>query len=82
LQDDNINTGVTIEKGKGSIFARDAAIEKNLDSVTHDDLRTPMNQQVPDDQQTPQDQVAEELEVGDEYDYNEDVAYLQQFGRA
>ena len=35
-----------------------------------------------DNQQTPQDQVAEELEVSDEYDYNEDVAYLQQFGRA
>jgi len=82
LQDDGINTGVKIEKGKGSIFARDAAIEKNLDSVTPDDLRTPMNQEVPDDQQTPQDQVAEELEVSDEYDYNEDVAYLQQFGRA
>ena len=27
-------------------------------------------------------EVAEELENTEEYDYNEDVAYLQQFGRA
>jgi hypothetical protein len=62
LQDDGINTGIKIEKDKGSILSRDAEYEKNQDQVTPDDLRTPMNQQVPDDQQTPQDQVAEELD--------------------
>ena len=82
LQDDGINTGIKIEKDKGSILARDAAIEKNQDAVTPDDLRTPMNQQVPDDQQTPQDQVTEELDYQSEIDYNDDVAYLQKFGRA
>jgi hypothetical protein len=82
LQDDGINTGIKIEKDKGSILARDAAIEKSLDQVTPDDLRTPMNQQVPDDQQTPQDQVAEELDYQEEMDYNDDVAYLQKYGRA
>jgi hypothetical protein len=82
IQDDGNRNAVKMEPEKGSILSRDAAIEKQTDAVTHDDLRTPMNQQVPDDQQTPQDQVAEELENSDEYDYNEDVAYLQQFGRA
>ena len=82
LQDDGINTGIKIEKGKGSILAKDAAIEKRLDQVTHDDLRTPMNQEVPDRQQTPQDQVAEELDYQEEMDYNDDVAYLQKYGRA
>lgn len=80
LQDDGINTGIKIEKDKGSILARDAEIEKNQDAVTPDDLRTPMNQQVPDDQQTPQDQVTEEEEMC--YNYMDDVQFLQKYGRA
>ena len=82
LQDDGTMGGVKIEPEKESILAKDARIEKELDQVTGNDLKTPMNQQVPDREQTPQDQVAEELENTEEYDYNEDVAYLQQFGRA
>jgi len=82
LQDDGINPGVKIEKEKGSILARDAEYDKQVDAVTQDDLRTPMNQQVPDDQQTPADQVAEELEYQSDVDYNDDVAYLQKYGRA
>ena len=82
LQDDGMNTGIKVERNKGSIFAKDYEIERRLDQVTHDDLRTPMNQQVPDQQQTPYDQVAEQLELKEEYDYNDDVAYLQKFGRA
>ena len=57
-------------------------MENELDQVTHDDLRTPMRAQVPDRQQTPADQFAESLDEQEEYDYNEDVAYLQQYGRA
>ena len=41
-----------------------------------------MNQQVPDEQQTPADQVAENLEFMEHFDYNEDVAFLQKYGRA
>jgi len=82
LSDACNRNAIKMEPGKGSILSRDAAIEKQQDQVTPDDLRTPMNQQVPDNQQTPQDQVAEELDFSSEYDYNEDVAYLQQFGRA
>jgi len=80
IQDDGNRNAVKLEKDKGSILARDAEYEKRTDAVTHDDLRTPMNQQVPDDQQTPADQVAEELEEC--YNYMDDVKYLQTYGRA
>jgi hypothetical protein len=82
IQDDGNRNAVTLQPEKGSILSRDAAIEKQLNQTSHDDLRTPMNQQVPDREQTPQDQVAEELDYQDDYDYNLDVAYLQKFGRA
>ena len=86
IQDDQLKAGVKIDKNNPnpSILARDARIEREMDQVTHDDLRTPMNQQVPDNQQTPQDQLQGQdvLESVEEYDYNEDVAYLQKFGRA
>ena len=84
IQDDQLKAGVKIDKNNPSpsILAKDAMMDKKLDQVTRDDLRTPMNQQVPDREQTPQDQVAEELDVEEDYDYNEDVAYLQKFGRA
>ena len=84
LQQDKANNGVMYDKGGEfmSILAADAAIEKDTDQVTRDDLRTPQEKQVPDNQQTPAMQVAEELEIQDEIDYHEfDVAYLQQFGR-
>ena len=82
IQDDGMTTGVKIEKDKKSILARDAEVEKKLDQVTPNDLKTPMNQQVPDRDQTMADQVSEQLEIFDEIDYNDDVAYLQKFGRA
>ena len=82
IQDDGVKRGVTISKNSESLLAKDAQIEKQQNQVTRDDLRTPMNQKVPDNEQTPQDQVAEQLDNQEEYDYNEDVAYLQKFGRA
>ncbi len=78
LQDDGVKRGVTLEPEKGSIMSRDARMEKELDQVTPDDMKTPMNQQVPDSEQQP----APQVESVEEYDYNEDVAYLQKFGRA
>ena len=74
LQDDGVKRGVTISKNSESLLAKDAQIEKQQDQVTRDDLRTPMNQQVPDNEQ--------QLEKQEEYDYNDDVQYLQKFGRA
>ena len=82
IQDDGIVNGIKPDPERRSILSKESEFEKKQDAVTHDDLRTPMNQQVPDDQQTPQDQVAEELNISDDYDYNEDVSYLQKFGRA
>jgi len=82
IQDDGNRNAVTLQPEKGSILSKDAAIEKQLNQTTHDDLRTPMNQQIPDREQTPADQVAEELDLQEDYDYNLDVAYLQKFGRA
>ena len=82
IADDGNRGAVKMDKMQRSIMSKDAELEKKMGDVTHDDLRTPMNQQVPDFQQTPKDQVAEELDTSDEWDYNEDVAYLQKFGRA
>ena len=78
LQDENLRRGVKIEYDKGSILAKDAELEAKMDAVTFDDLRTPMNQQVPDDEQPMPGGVKEESD----FDYNDDVAYLQKFGRA
>ena len=80
IQDDGSSNKPKMEPEKQSLLYRDAQAEKQLDAVTHDDLRTPMNQQVPDDQQTPADQVAEEIEEC--YNYMDDVKYLQTYGRA
>ena len=80
IQDDGNRNAVKMEPAKQSILYRDAAYEKRQDAVTHDDLRTPMNQQVPDDQQTPADQVAEDIQEC--YNYMDDVKYLQTYGRA
>ena len=82
IQDERTKNGIRIEPEKGSLLARDAEIEMKMDQTTHDDLRTPIRGQVPDRLQTPADEVAEEVNTGVEYDYNEDVAYLQKFGRA
>ena len=82
IQDERTKNGIRIEPEKNSILARDTEIETRLDQTTHDDLRTPVRGQVPDRLQTPADEVAEEVESNEDYDYNEDVAYLQKFGRA
>lgn len=82
VQDETQKNGITLEIEKGSILSRDAQIEKQMNQTTHDDLRTPVRGQVPDKLQTPADEVAEEVDTSDTYDYNEDVAYLQKFGRA
>lgn len=82
IADDGSRSDIKADQGKEpSIYAKDKRYEKAMDQVTRDDLRTPMNQQVPDRQQQPVDQV-ESLEIAEECDYNEDVRYLQKFGRA
>ena len=80
IADDGARGGIKMEPEKGSLLSQETEKEKNLDDVTHDDLRTPMNKEVPDAEQTPADQVAEELEEC--YNYMDDVKYLQTYGRA
>ena len=84
VQDGSQHNNIMVDKNSEfkSVMATDAAIEKKLDQVTRNDLRTPMPSQVPDYQQTPSQEVAEELETAEEYDYNLDVQYLQVYGRA
>ena len=81
VQDGKDKKGITIEKDAEfkSLLAKDAAVEKNLDQVTPDDLKTPMSQQIPDVEQQDEPEAFDKME---EYDYNLDVDYLQKFGRA
>ena len=81
VQDGRDKKGITIEKDAEfkSLLAKDAGLEKKLDQVTPDDLKTPMNQQVPDVEQQDEPEAVDRME---EYDYNEDVMYLRTYGRA
>ena len=81
VQDGKDKKGITIEKDAEfqSLLAKDAAVEKNLGQVTPDDLKTPMNQEIPDMNQQDNPESIDRME---EYDYNEDVSYLQKYGRA
>jgi hypothetical protein len=80
VQDESSKNGVVMEPDKGSLLYKDHELEKQLNQVTHDDMRTPMRGQVPDRLQTPADEVAEETEVC--YNYMDDVQFLQKYGRA
>jgi hypothetical protein len=82
LQDDGVRNGVVLEPEKGSILSKDAELEKELDQVTPNDLSSPMNQQVPDQDQTAATAMKEDLEMMEDFDYNDDVAFLQKYGRA
>jgi len=85
VQDESSKRGVKIEAGKGSILSQEAELEKEMEPVTHNDMSTPMRGQVPDKYQTPGEASApmgEQLEIEEDYDYNDDVAYLQKYGRA
>ena len=86
VQNDGGRKGVTVEKDAEfpSILARYDEIEKK-NAVTPDDLRTPINKEVPNSLQAPQGQentVGEQVDIMDVWDYNDDIAYLQKYGRA
>ena len=83
VQDDGNRRAVVVEPEKGSILAKDVEMEAEMDQVTHDDLRTPMNKQVPDRQQQPKDQMGgDQVDMPEEINYNDDVDYLLKYGRA
>jgi len=60
-QEDGTRRGLKLDMDSPfkSLLARDAQVEKQIDQVTRNDLRTPMPQQVPDSQQMPSQEVAE-----------------------
>lgn len=81
VQDGNDKKGITIDKDAEfkSLLAKDSKVEKDLDQVTPNDLKTPMSQQVPDMNQQDEPESVDRME---EFDYNEDVIYLKTYGRA
>jgi hypothetical protein len=86
VQNDGNRKGVKIEKDTEhkSLLAMDDEMEKR-DAVTPDDLRTPTQKEVPNALQAPGGQeqtVGESVDIKDVWDYNDDIAYLQTYGRA
>ena len=86
VQNDGGKKGIKIEKDKEfkSLLARDDELEQN-DAVTSDDMRTPQQKEVPNALQAPhgmENTVGEQVEIVDVWDYNDDVSYLQKYGRA
>lgn len=59
-----------------SLLAKDEEMEKKLTKVTDSDMKTPVDKEVPDALEPP-----EQVDTKEEYDYNDDVAYIQQYGR-
>ena len=82
VQDDNGRKGIKIEKDAEfkSLLARDDELEKQVQQTTPADMATPIDKQVPGVLQQPDDRVA--LTQQEEVDYNDDVDYLQKYGRA
>tara|TARA_R110002012_G_scaffold60870_2_gene159447 strand:+ start:694 stop:1176 length:483 start_codon:yes stop_codon:yes gene_type:complete len=74
VQGEKDRKGVRVDKDGESLLAKDEKID-DMKPVTKDDLRTPQDQQVPVRDQA-------KLDAQEEYDYNEDVRYLQKYGRA
>ena len=87
VQNDGGKKGIKIEKDKDfkSLLARDDELEQK-DAVTPDDMRTPTTERSSQHAlQSPngmENTVGEQVEILDVWDYNDDVAYLQKFGRA
>ena len=77
-QQDGNKRGVYVDKDSDhkSILAKDEEIQQKVTQVSKDDLRTPQNKETPDALQEP------EVDVKEDLDYNDDVAYLQKYGRA
>ncbi len=86
VQNDGGRKGVTVEKDSPtlSILAKYDELEKK-DAVTPDDMRTPNNKEITNALQAPEGQevtVGEQVDIVDVWDYNDDVNYLQKYGRA
>ena len=69
------NVYVDKESDKPSLFAQDEKIQQKANTATKDDMKTPSSKEMPDALDAPQ------VDTKEEVDYNDDVAYINQFGR-
>jgi hypothetical protein len=67
-----------------SIYAQDYEIERRA-AINSDNLRSEIPKEIPNDLREPQQEtetVGEMVDIAKVWDYNDDVAYLQKYGRA
>ena len=69
------NVFVDKEAEKPSLFAQDEKIQSKANTATKDDMMTSSSKEMPDALDAPQ------VDTKEEVDYNDDVAYINQFGR-
>ena len=81
VQDDNNISSIPVDKDSPtpSIMAKMIELEKD-DATSAEDLKTRQHREVS-DRITPE-QGTEQVDTAEEMDYNDDVAYLQKYGRA
>ena len=83
LRSEKDQKGVRVDKDGESLLAKEREMEKG---VTDEKLKTPVSKEINNVDVTtdPQDarETQEVVDAREEYDYNEDVAYLQKYGRA
>ena len=83
LRSEKDQKGVRVDKDGQSLLAKEREWEKG---VTDEKLKTPISKEITNvDVMTSPEDARESQEVVDareEYDYNEDVMYLQKYGRA
>ena len=72
VQGEKDRKGVRVDDDGVSLLSKDEKVD-DVKPVSKDDLRTPQDQQVP---------TRDQVDAQEEYDYNEDVRYLQKYGRA
>lgn len=70
------NVFVDKEAEEPSLFAQDEKIQQKANTATKNDMKTPSRNELPDALDPPT------VDTKEEYDYNDDVAYINQFGRA
>ena len=76
-QEDGGRANVFVDKTaeKPSLFAQDEKIQQQANTATKNDMKTPSSKEMPDALDPPQ------VDTKEEYDYNDDVAFINQFGR-
>ena len=69
------NVFVDKESDNPSLFAQDEKIQQDTNTATKRDMKTPSSKEVPDALDPPQ------VDTKEEYDYNDDVDFINKYGR-